>query len=38
MANMSKDNAPPIHGILAGTALGAAFWAIVLLVVALATS
>jgi hypothetical protein len=32
---MSQENARPIQGILAGTALGAAFWIIVLLVTAL---
>jgi hypothetical protein len=35
MRDIRQENARPIQGILAGTALGAAFWIVVLLVVAL---
>ena len=33
--NMSSENARPIHGIIAGTALGAAFWIVIALLSAL---
>jgi hypothetical protein len=32
MNNMTEEHARPIHGILAGTALGAVFWLLVLVV------